>query len=132
MQARSLHILVCRIWFNLLRIILLMFVRVTKQYSSFCKEEKRRRSGLRQVFMMSQKEIQASYWYSYLQNAVLRSYYILSWHVRAITSSCCSLVRSMNFTAYPDTRIVKFAYSSFSGCSIASISFSFPNTFTLR
>ena len=31
-----------------------------------------------------------------------------------------------------DTRIVKFAYSSFSGCSIASISFSLPNTFTLR
>ena len=59
-------------------------------------------------------------------------YYILSWHVREITSSCCSLVRSMNLTAYPDTRIVKFAYSSFSGCSIASISFSLPNTFTLR
>lgn len=59
-------------------------------------------------------------------------YYILSWHVREITSSCCSLVRSMNLTAYPDTRIVKFAYSSFSGCSIASMSFSLPNTFTLR
>ena len=58
--------------------------------------------------------------------------YILSWQVLAITSSCCSLVRSMNFTAYPDTRIVKFAYSSFSGCSIASISFSVPNTFTFR
>lgn len=59
-------------------------------------------------------------------------YYILSWHVREITSSCCSLVRSMNLTAYPDTLIVKFAYSSFSGCSIASMSFSLPNTFTLR
>ncbi len=59
-------------------------------------------------------------------------FYILSWHVREITSSCCSLVRSMNLTAYPDTRIVKFAYSSFSGCSIASMSFSLPNTFTLR
>lgn len=59
-------------------------------------------------------------------------YYILSWHVREITSSCCSFVRSMNLTAYPDTRIVKFAYSSFSGCSIASMSFSLPNTFTLR
>ena len=59
-------------------------------------------------------------------------YYILSWHVREITSSCCSLVRSINLTAYPDTRIVKFAYSSFSGCSIASMSFSLPNTFTLR
>ena len=59
-------------------------------------------------------------------------YYILSWQVLAITSSCCSLVRSINLTAYPDTRIVKFAYSSFSGCSIASISFSFPNTFTFR
>ena len=34
--------------------------------------------------------------------------------------------------AYPDTRIVKFAYSGFSGCSIASISFSVPNTFTFR
>ena len=59
-------------------------------------------------------------------------FYILSWHVREITSSCCSLVRSMNLTAYPDTLIVKFAYSSFSGCSIASMSFSLPNTFTLR
>ena len=58
--------------------------------------------------------------------------YIRSWQVLAITSSCCSRVRSMNLTAYPDTRIVKFAYSGFSGCSIASISFSVPNTFTFR
>ncbi len=55
-----------------------------------------------------------------------------SWHVLEITSNCCSLVKSMNLTAYPDTRIVKFAYSSFSGCSIASISFSIPNTFTFK
>ena len=41
--------------------------------------------------------------------------YILSWQVRAITSSCCSRVRSMNFTAYPETRMVKLAYSGFSG-----------------
>ena len=55
-----------------------------------------------------------------------------SWQVLAITSNCCSLVRSINLTAYPDTRIVKFAYSGFSGCSIASISLSVPNTFTFR
>lgn len=67
-----------------------------------------------------------------LECCIFFLYYILSWHVREITSSCCSLVRSMNLTAYPDTRIVKFAYSSFSGCSIASMSFSLPNTFTLR
>ena len=30
-----------------------------------------------------------------------------------MTSNCCSCVRSINFTAYPDTLIVKFAYSSF-------------------
>ena len=58
--------------------------------------------------------------------------YIVSWQVLAMTSSCCSLVRSMNFTAYPETRIVKFAYSGFSGCSIASFSFSMPNTLTFR
>jgi len=61
-----------------------------------------------------------------------RMAYKLAWHVLDITSICCSFVKSMNFTAYPDTRIVKFAYSSFSGCSIASISFSVPNTFTFR
>ena len=58
--------------------------------------------------------------------------YICSWHVLAITSNCCSRVRSMNLTAYPDTRIVKFAYSGFSGCSIASRSLSTPNTLTFR
>ena len=34
---------------------------ITQNEFSFCKEEKRRRSGLRQVFLMSQMEIQASY-----------------------------------------------------------------------
>ena len=60
------------------------------------------------------------------------TYQSASWQVREITSSCCSLVKSMNLTAYPDTRIVKLAYSGFSGCSIASMSFSLPNTLTLR
>ena len=56
----------------------------------------------------------------------------LLWQVRLMTSSCCSRERSMNLTAYPLTRIVKLAYSGFSGCSIASTSFSVPNTFTFR
>ena len=34
---------------------------ITQNEFSFCKEEKRRRSGLRQVFLMPQMEIQASY-----------------------------------------------------------------------
>ena len=59
-------------------------------------------------------------------------HYMRLWQVREITSSCCSRVRSMNFTAYPETRMVKFAYSGFSGCSIASMSFSVPKTLTLR
>ena len=59
-------------------------------------------------------------------------FYKFSCAWRAITSSCCSRVRSMNFTAYPLTRMVKLAYSSFSGCSIASRSLSTPKTFTLR
>ena len=61
-----------------------------------------------------------------------RMNYIFSWKVRLITSICCSLVRSMNLTAYPDTRMVKLAYSGFSGWFIASMSFSRPNTLTLR
>lgn len=58
--------------------------------------------------------------------------YSTSWQVRAITSSCCSLVRLINLTAYPETRMVKLAYSGFSGCSIASFSFSIPKTFTFK
>ena len=82
--------------------------------------------------VLSRKSEYAGTWPAHSGMLDIFLYYILSWHVREITSSCCSLVRSMNLTAYPDTRIVKFAYSSFSGCSIASMSFSLPNTFTLR
>lgn len=82
--------------------------------------------------VLFRKSEYAGTWPAYSGMLDIFLYYILSWHVREITSSCCSLVRSMNLTAYPDTRIVKFAYSSFSGCSIASMSFSLPNTFTLR
>ena len=35
-----------------------------------------------------------------------------SWNVRLITSSWCAFESLMNFTAYPDTRIVKFGYFS--------------------
>ena len=35
-------------------------------------------------------------------------FYSLSCEVLEITSACCSGVKSRNFTAYPDTRIVKF------------------------
>lgn len=69
--------------------------------------------------------------FNYTQQAKIVTY-LLAWNVLEITSNCCSLVRSINLTAYPDTRIVKFAYSGFSGCSIASSSFSLPNTFTFR
>ena len=37
-------------------------------------------------------------------------------------------VSEINLTAYPDTRIVKLAYSGLSGFSIASRSLSLPNT----
>ena len=60
------------------------------------------------------------------------NYQITPWQVLAITSNCCSRVRSINLTAYPETLIVKFWYSSFSGCSIQSMSFSVPNTFTFK
>ena len=68
----------------------------------------------------------------YLEELLNDNYYIDLWQVLEITSICCSRVKSINLTAYPDTRIVKFAYSSFSGCSIASINFSVPNTFTFK
>src|SRR5947209_19657068 len=44
------------------------------------------------------------------------------WNVRLITSICCSRVSRTKFTAYPETRMVRFGY--FSGWSIASRSVS--------
>ena len=50
--------------------------------------------------------------------------------VRAITSSCCSLVSLIKFTAYPETRIVSCGYCS--GCFCASKSVSRFNTLTFK
>src|SRR5262249_39028609 len=52
----------------------------------------------------------------------------LPWNVRLITSICCSRVSRTKFTAYPETRIVRWGY--FSGWSIASRSVSRLSTFT--
>lgn len=56
--------------------------------------------------------------------------YTDSWKVLLITSSCCSRVSRLKFTAYPETRMVKVGY--FSGFSIASIKISRFITFTFK
>ena len=50
--------------------------------------------------------------------------------VLAMTSSCCSLVSLIKFTAYPETRIVSCGYCS--GCFCASKSVSRFNTLTFK
>src|SRR5699024_12539202 len=54
----------------------------------------------------------------------------LSVKVRAITSRCCSGVRELKRTAYPDTRMVSCGY--FSGCLTASSRVSRRRTLTFR
>ena len=56
--------------------------------------------------------------------------YMRSWKVLAMTSSCCSLVSLIKFTAYPETRIVSCGYCS--GCFCASKSVSRFNTLTFK
>ncbi|STK22537.1 putative transporter [Escherichia coli] len=64
-----------------------------------------------------------------LSNLLLKPYR-LSVKVRAITSRCCSGVRELKRTAYPDTRMVSCGY--FSGCLTASSRVSRRRTFTFR
>ena len=42
--------------------------------------------------------------------SLLCVFYILSWMVREITSSCCSLLSLLKLTAYPLIRIVSWGY----------------------
>ena len=57
-------------------------------------------------------------------------FYILSWMVREITSSSCSLLSLLKLTANPLIRIVSGGYFSGWFCALRSISR--LNTFTLR